>query len=109
MIQTLMTRAQAAASPLPPGRLSALIAAHGSMTLRWYAPRGSDPQTPHDQDEIYIVVSGTGWFVRGGERVAFGPHDALFAAAHEVHRFEDFSPDFATWVIFYGPEGGESP
>jgi hypothetical protein len=25
------------------------------------------------------------------------------------HRFEDFTDDFATWVIFYGPEGGERP
>jgi hypothetical protein len=23
------------------------------------------------------------------------------------HRFEEFSGDFGTWVIFYGPEGGE--
>ena len=23
------------------------------------------------------------------------------------HRFEDFTDDFAIWVIFYGPEGGE--
>jgi hypothetical protein len=23
------------------------------------------------------------------------------------HRFEGFSHDFATWVIFYGPLGGE--
>jgi hypothetical protein len=23
------------------------------------------------------------------------------------HRFEDFTEDFATWVVFYGPEGGE--
>jgi hypothetical protein len=25
------------------------------------------------------------------------------------HRFEDFTHDFGTWVIFYGPEGGEQP
>jgi len=24
-----------------------------------------------------------------------------------VHRFEEFSNDFAVWVFFYGPEGGE--
>jgi len=24
------------------------------------------------------------------------------------HRFENFTDDFATWVIFYGEEGGES-
>ena len=23
------------------------------------------------------------------------------------HRFDDFRKDFATWVLFYGPEGGE--
>jgi hypothetical protein len=28
-------------------------------------------------------------------------------AAGVQHRFEEFSDDFATWVIFYGPEGGE--
>ncbi len=106
---TLITRAAAAQAPLPPGRLSALALSHGSMELRWYAPDGHDPQTPHDRDEVYIVVSGTGWFVRGAERVAFGPGDALFVAAHDVHRFEDFTPDFATWVIFYGPVGGEGP
>lgn len=70
---------------------------------------GADPQTPHDQDELYIVVSGTGTFVRGAERVSFGPHEVLFAAAHEMHRFEHLSDDFATWVVFYGPVGGESP
>jgi len=30
--------------------------------------------------------------------------DLLFAAAHATHRFEDFSYDFAAWVIFYGPQ-----
>jgi hypothetical protein len=37
----------------------------------------------------------------------FGPGDALFAAAGEVHRFEDFTEDLLGWVVFYGPEGGE--
>jgi mannose-6-phosphate isomerase-like protein (cupin superfamily) len=72
-----------------------------------YVPKIEDTQTPHDQDELYIIASGTGWFRRGAERVAFGPHDALFVRAGEAHRFEDFSPDFATWVVFYGAKGGE--
>ena len=109
MAATLVTRQEGATAPLPPGRASALLLQRGTMTLRWYAPKGSDMQTPHDQDELYIVVSGTGFFVRGTERVAFAPHDVLFAAAGETHRFEDFSPDFATWVVFYGAAGGESP
>jgi mannose-6-phosphate isomerase-like protein (cupin superfamily) len=92
-----------------PGRASALLLAHGSLELRYYAPRGTDPQVPHTRDEVYVVTSGRGWFVRGEERVAFEPGDALFVAAGVEHRFEDFSDDFGTWVLFYGPEGGERP
>lgn len=98
---------EAKAAPIPEGRASSLLMEHGSMTLRYYAPRGRDPQTPHDQDEIYIVASGSGTFLMNGERVPFGPGDALFAPAGAEHRFEDFTDDFATWVVFYGPEGGE--
>lgn len=97
----------AAALPLEKGRLSALLTSHGSMSLRHYAPNGHDPQTPHDQDELYVVISGTGEYVMNGERVPFEPHDVLFAPAGAEHRFENFSDDFATWVIFYGPQGGE--
>ena len=35
---------------------------HGSFELEIYAPRGHDPQKPHDRDEIYVVISGTGTF-----------------------------------------------
>ena len=100
---------EARVAPNEPGRLSALLLTHGSLALRYYAPREADPQTPHTQDEVYIVASGQGWFVRDGERVRFESGDVLFVAAGAEHRFEDFSDDFATWVVFYGPEGGEQP
>jgi mannose-6-phosphate isomerase-like protein (cupin superfamily) len=80
---------------------------HGSLELEIYAPRGHDPQQPHDRDEIYVVISGTGTFLNGPRRHGFKPGDLLFVPAGTVHRFENFSEDFATWVIFYGPEGGE--
>jgi len=104
---------QASTTPNEPGRASALQLQHGSMTLRWYAPSGHDPQTPHDQDEVYVVVSGAGQFALGRdetslERQRFGPGDAIFVPAGWVHRFEDFTGDFATWVVFYGPPGGEA-
>lgn len=80
---------------------------HGTLEVQLYAPRGTDPQKPHRRDELYIVAVGNGVFVRGDERVRFGPGDALFVPAGMAHRFEDFSDDFVTWVIFYGPDGGE--
>ena len=51
---------------------------------------------------------------RQGERFAtVFQHGSLlveiyFVAAGTVHRFENFSGDLTLWVIFYGPEGGES-
>lgn len=120
----LVTTAEARLKPNDVGRATALLLAHGTMELRWFAPKQGDPQTPHDRDELYIVVSGTGVFRRGVESlpfddtslpmlgedcVRFGPGDALFVPAGTIHRFENVSDDFATWVIFYGPEGGERP
>jgi mannose-6-phosphate isomerase-like protein (cupin superfamily) len=80
---------------------------HGSLLVEVYAPRGSDPQKPHTRDEVYIVARGTGEFVNGESRVSFEAGDFLFAAAGEPHRFENFTVDFAVWVLFYGPQGGE--
>ena len=37
----------------------------------------------------------------------FGPGDALYVDAGVEHRFVEFSDDFAVWVVFYGPAGGE--
>lgn len=99
---------------LPPARFlapgkSTLAFEHGTLTVKVYAPRGTDPQQPHTRDEAYVVISGTGTFVHGDARTPFAPGDFLFAAAGVVHRFEDFTDDFAVWVLFYGPEGGEQP
>jgi len=80
---------------------------HGTLELGLYAPRAEDVQTPHEQDEIYVVIQGQGTFVIDNERHEFGPGDALFVAAGAVHRFENFSGDLTVWVVFYGNKGGE--
>ena len=93
--------------PGPQGERSVALFEHGSLVVKLYAPRGNDPQTPHSRDEVYVVAQGSGEFVCGGARSSFGPNDLLFAAAGVEHRFENFTDDFAVWVMFYGPEGGE--
>ena len=89
------------------GERWAVMLEHGTLEIEIYAPRGTDPQKPHTRDEVYVVVSGSGAFVHGSSRTAFEAGDVLFVPAHEEHRFENFSDDFVTWVVFYGPEGGE--
>lgn len=80
---------------------------HGSLSVEIYKPVDRDLQQPHTRDEIYVVISGEGIFFSDGHRYPFGPGDFLFVPAGIEHRFETFSGDFATWVFFYGPEGGE--
>ncbi len=88
--------------------LYGVLLEHGTMQLGYYRPIGTDDQKPHTQDEIYVVQSGHGVFLRGDEKIRVTSGDALFVAAGIEHRFVDFSEDFAAWVVFYGPEGGES-
>jgi mannose-6-phosphate isomerase-like protein (cupin superfamily) len=102
--KTLTRPADMAALPFPAGRLSKQAFDTGELELRHYAPKGIDNQVPHDRDELYVVIQGHGSFERNGETVAFGPGDVLFAAAHDRHRFRDFSADLSTWVVFYGPK-----
>lgn len=80
---------------------------HGTLKVEIYAPKGHDPQQPHWCDEVYVIISGTGFFLNGDERHPFKPGDLMFVPAGTVHRFEDFTDGFSTWVMFYGPEGGE--
>ena len=94
-----MTVANALAQ-IPADRRWATVFARGTLEVEIYAPRSSDPQTPHRKDELYVVAAGSGTFVADDQRTPFGPGDCLFAAAGVVHRFEDFSDDL---------DGGERP
>ena len=95
--------------PGPEGRRWEVAFERGTLRVELYAPQGHDPQTPHTRDELYVVLNGSGVFATDDSRTPFGPGDVLFVAAGRPHRFEEFAPDLQVWVIFYGPEGGESP
>ena len=53
-----MTVANALAQ-IPADRRWATVFARGTLEVEIYAPRGSDPQTPHRKDELYVVVTGS--------------------------------------------------
>ena len=92
----------------PESKAYEVVMRHGSMHVGLYAPRGSDPQQPHTQDEVYVVMRGQGQFLCGDAQQAFAPGDVLFVPAGLEHRFVDFTGDLTVWVVFYGPEGGEN-
>ena len=80
---------------------------HGSMSVILFAPHGNDYQTSHGQDELYVVLKGSGVLLVEDTRQAFLEGDVLFVPANKTHRFEWFTPDLVTWAIFWGPKGGE--
>lgn len=90
------------------GREFVSLFTHGTLEIEIYRPDGVDRQGLHRRDELYVIIAGSGWFVNGETRRPFVPGEVLFVPAGIVHRFEDFTPDFATWVFFYGPDGGEA-
>ncbi len=72
-----------------------------------YAPKQVDTQTPHTQDELYVITRDYGMIERDGQLAPVSTGDAIFVPAVMSHRFLDFSDDFECWALFWGPKGGE--
>ncbi len=98
-----------ASIPGPDGQRALSLLRHGSLEVKLSRPLPPNRQTPHLQDEVYIIICGRGVLVHEDKREAFKAGDCLFVPAGIEHHFEDFSEDLAVWVVFYGPSGGELP
>jgi mannose-6-phosphate isomerase-like protein (cupin superfamily) len=69
---------------------------------------GTDGQSPHTEDEIYVVTVGRATVESGGERAEVGPGAVIYVPAGEVHRFIDITEDLALLVIFGPAEGSRA-
>ena len=66
-------------------------------------PAGSDDlQAPHDEDEVYYVISGRGQIRVDGEQQAIGAGSILFVRATSEHSFFEIEEDL-TLLVFFGP------
>ena len=63
---------------------------------------GSDPQSPHTEDEIYLVTRGMATLWTPSGTATMRPGVVAFVPAGEEHRFVDVVEDFAVVVVF-GP------
>jgi mannose-6-phosphate isomerase-like protein (cupin superfamily) len=63
---------------------------------------GADDQSPHAEDEIYVVTAGQARIVTPQGVADVGPGSVVFVPAGEEHRFVDVSEDLALLVVF-GP------
>lgn len=98
-----------------------LLAEHGDATYREFlrepslslglftAPPGHvDTQTPHDVDEVYVVVAGRAVLDVDGSRSPVGPGAVAYVPAQVPHRFVDVTEDLRVIVVFVPPEPGSS-
>ncbi|MCC5579611.1 cupin domain-containing protein [Microtetraspora sp. AC03309] len=66
---------------------------------------GVDNQSPHTEDEIYVVTAGRARIVASSGEAEVGPGAVIFVPAGEEHRFVDISENLALLVVF-GPAYG---
>jgi mannose-6-phosphate isomerase-like protein (cupin superfamily) len=69
---------------------------------------GVDRQSPHTEDEAYIVMSGRGRLRMGTEDVPVGPGTTTFVAAGVEHRFHDITERLVLLVAFGPAEGSRA-
>jgi mannose-6-phosphate isomerase-like protein (cupin superfamily) len=108
-LKTALSHLPLPATPAwPEGVWDKTMLEHGTMSVIVFAPRGHDYQANHRQDELYIVIKGSGTLMIADAPHTFHAGDVLFVPAEVQHRFVDFTDDLTTWAIFWGPQGGES-
>ncbi len=77
-----------------------------SMSIGIYhlAAGSDDPQIPHNEDEVYFVISGRAMLRGGNEDTELGPGSIVFVPANEKHRFHTIQEDLTLLVLFAPPE-----
>lgn len=69
---------------------------------------GVDDQTPHTEDEIYVVVGGRAKIVAGDDSASLSPGSVVFVPTGEEHRFVEITEDLTALVFFAPAEGSRS-
>ena len=69
---------------------------------------GVDDQTPHTEDEIYVVRSGRATLATSSGNAGVGPGSVVYVPAMEAHRFTEILEDLALLVIFAPPYGSRA-
>ena len=64
----------------------------------------TDPQQPHAQDEIYLVVSGRAAITVGEETTTVARGSVVYVPAGTAHRFHHVTEDLRVMVVFSPPE-----
>lgn len=72
------------------------------LSLGLYVIRvgGDDPQSPHNEDEVYFILSGKGVLRAGDEEFPAEAGSILYVAKQVPHRFHDVTEELRVLVFF---------
>lgn len=73
-----------------------------SMGLYFLPAGGTDPQSPHTEDEVYYVVSGRAKIKVADEDRAVQAGSIVYVAKNVEHRFHSIEQDL-TVLVFFAP------
>ena len=79
-----------------------------SMGLYELPAGGTDPQSPHTEDEVYYVVKGKAKIKVGDEDRAVRTGSVVYVAKNVEHRFHSIEENLAILVFFAPAEHGSS-
>ena len=71
-----------------------------SMGLYVLPAGGTDPQSPHTEDEVYYVVDGKAKIKVAGEDRAVQAGSIVYVAKNVKHRFHSIEEELTVIVIF---------
>lgn len=73
-----------------------------SMGLYVLPANGTDPQSPHTEDEVYYVVSGKAKILVADENRDVQAGSIVYVAKNIAHRFHSIQEDL-TVLVFFAP------
>ena len=73
-----------------------------SMGLYTLEAGATDPQQPHNEDEVYYIVSGRGQIYVAGENQPVQTGSIVFVAAHDKHYFHSIE-ETLNILVFFAP------
>lgn len=73
-----------------------------SAGLYWLPAGGTDPQSPHTEDEVYYVVSGRAQIRVAGEDRLVQAGSVVYVAKNVQHRFHSIEEEL-TVLVFFAP------
>lgn len=75
-----------------------------SMSVELARYPNPEPKTPHKEDELYFIISGSGMASVGEETFAIEEGDVVYVEKGVKHDFYDIDDELTALIVFAGSD-----